>query len=225
MRTRRVLPAILCSACVGLVLACGGIVRNAPRPSTGAATPEELVAAYRRAHEAGDPQQFRQFDLTLALLPEWGPVNGEYAAELRRLFRLRLDDVRYVPAPEGMTDDGLFYLSRKPNGEPSVDNLLGDVRGRIVLAGRRPDGAAVTVEPGFGVVQADGRFYLEALRRVLQLEGKAIEAGRPPVCRAFPFGTGGRFIAQDLDAKDWERANRQFDEIERLARAGQPLPE
>src|SRR5439155_17391398 len=154
----------------------------------------------------------------------WRPVNGEYGAELRRLFRLRLDEVRFVPAPPGAADTGLFYLSRKPNGEPSVDNLLGDVQGRIELVGRRPDGAAVTVQTGFGVIRADGRFYLEALRRVLQLEGAAIEGGRPPVCRAFPFGTGGRFIAQDLDVKDWARANRQLDEIEQLVRAGQPLP-
>jgi hypothetical protein len=224
MRTRRLLLAVLAAAWVGLVFACSGAGRNGPRPGTGAATPDELVAAYRRAHEAGDPEQFRQFDLTLALLPEWGPVNSEYAAELRRLFRLRLDDVRFVPAPPDMTPDGLFYLSRKPNGEPSVDNLLGDVRGRIVLEGRRPDGAAVTVEPGFGVVRANGRFYVKTLGRVLQLEGKAIVAGRPPVCRAFPFGTGGRFIMQDLDYKDWGHANRQLDEIERRVRAGQPPP-
>ena len=225
MHTRRVRLAILCPACVGLVLACGGVGGNGPRPGTGAATPEELVAAYRRAHEAADPEQFRQFDLNLALLPAWGPVNSTYAAELRRLFRLRLDEVRFVPAPPGVADQGgLYYLSRKPNGEPSVDNLLGDVQGRIELVGRRPDGAAVTVQTGSGVIRADGRFYLEALRRVLQLEGAAIEGGRPPVCRAFPFGTGGRFIAQDLDVKDWAKANRQLDEIEQLVRAGQPLP-
>ena len=225
MRGSQVLLATLFSACVGLVLACGGVGRNGPRPDTGTATPEELVAAYRRAHEAGQPEQFRQFDLTLALLPEWGPVNAEDAAELRRLFRLRLTEVRFVPAPPGAADRGLYYLSRKPNGEPSVDNLLGGVRGRIVLVGQRPDGAAVTVEPGFGVICANGRFYLEAMRRVLPLEGEAIEVGRPPVCRAFPFGTGGRFIAQDLDYKDWERANRQLDEIEQRIRAGQPPPE
>jgi hypothetical protein len=223
MRGRRVLLASV-SVCVGLMLACGGFGRNGPRADTGTASPEELVAAYRRAHEAGDPEQFRQFDLTLALLPEWGPVNRDYAAELRRLFKLRLDEVRFVPAPPGAAHEGLSYLSRRPNGEPSVDDLLGDVKGRVVLVGRRPDGAAVTVEPGFGVVQAKGRFYLEALRRVLQLEGEAIEKGRPPVCRAFPFGTGGRFIAQELDYKDWGRANRQLDELEERVRAGQPLP-
>jgi len=114
---------------------CEGCIRSSPRSGTGAATAEELVAAYRRAHEANDPEQFRQFDLTLSLLPEWGPVNAEYAAELRRLFRLRLDDVRFVSATPEAAREGLYYLSRKPNGEPSVDNLLGDVQGRIVLVG------------------------------------------------------------------------------------------
>jgi len=38
------------------------------------------------------------------------------------------------------------------------------------------------------VLRAGGRLYLECMRRVLQLEGEAIEAGRPPVCRAFRSG-------------------------------------
>jgi len=77
----------------------------------------------------------------------------------------------------------------------------------------------VTVEPGFGVVLANGRLYLEALRRDLQLEGEAVAAGRSPVCRAFPFGTNGRFISQELDYKDWTRANRQLDELEQSMKA------
>src|SRR3954454_24495794 len=96
---RRGTAVLVASLAVGLLAGCPRPGRQGPRPGTGAATPEELVAAYRRAHEAGDPEQFRQFDLTLALLPEWGPVNSDYAAELRRLFRLRLDEVRFVPAP------------------------------------------------------------------------------------------------------------------------------
>lgn len=227
MRGSRVLLAALLSVCAGFVLACG-FGRDGPRPDTGAASPEELIDAYRRTHEAGDLEQVRQIDLGQALLPKWGPFPGDYATELRRLFRLRLTEVRFVPAPPGLAErGGLYYLSRKPDGEPSVDNLLGDVRGRIVLVGHRPDGAVVTVEPGFGVLSAhtNGRFYLQCMRRVLQVEGKAIEAGQPPVCRAFPFGTGGRFIMQELDSKDWDRANRQLDEIEQRARAGQPLPE
>ena len=117
MRRSRVLLAVQFSVFVGLALACGGFGRNGPRPDTGAATPEELVAAYRRAHEAGDPEQLRQIDLAQALLPEWGPFPGDYAAELRRLFRLRLTEVRFVPAPPGAADLGLYYLSRKPDGE------------------------------------------------------------------------------------------------------------
>src|SRR5262249_51903055 len=66
-----------------------GCPRQGPRPETGVAMTEELVAAYRRAHEAGDPEKFREFDLTLALLPEWGPVPSDYAANLRNLFKLR----------------------------------------------------------------------------------------------------------------------------------------
>src|SRR5262245_46222400 len=97
MRSSRVFLAALFLVCVGLLPACGR--RNAPRPETGTATPEELVAAYRRAHDAADLEQFRRLDLTSALLPEWGPVNAEYASELRRLFRLLLTEVRFVPAP------------------------------------------------------------------------------------------------------------------------------
>jgi hypothetical protein len=217
---RRVTAVLVASLAAGLLPGCPG--RQGPRPGTGAATPEELVAAYRRAHEAGDPEQFRQFDLTLALLPEWGPVSGDYAADLRKLFKLRLGEVRFAEMPAAAAREGLHYLSRKPNGEPSVDNLLGDVRGKLVLTGRRPDGREVTVDPGLGVVGGHGKLYVEALRRVLADAATAVDAGRPPVCRPFPLGTTGMFIAQELDYKDWGRANRQLDDLERqLNAAGQ----
>ncbi len=220
MRLRRVLLAVLTSTCAGLMLACGIFVRNAAALEElhGAATWEELVATYRRAHEADDPEQI----LKLAHDP-FTRGSSEYAANLRRLFRLQLDEVRFIPMPPGVVGGEAFYLVRKPDGESHVHSLVAAVQGKIVLSGRRPDGAAVTMDPGLVVLQYSGRSYLNPAPGILQLEVEAFEKGQPSVCRAIPFEADWEDTRKVRGFKDWEQANRQLDAIEQRIRA-RPQP-
>src|SRR5687768_15245446 len=129
MTFRRVLLVLLSSATACLVLACGGGIRDTPRPGTGAATAEELAAAYRRAHEQKDLGQLRPIDLTLTMLPEALPMNGEYRSALEGVFRLELEDVRVVRGPANAPGEwDLAYLCRRPNGEPRVDMIGAKVK-------------------------------------------------------------------------------------------------
>jgi hypothetical protein len=217
------LLVLLSLAVVCLLLACGGVIRDNPRPGTGAATPEELATAYRQAHEQNDLEQLTPIDLTLTMLPERLPMNGEYKSAMEGVFRLILEDVRVVREPaNAATQWDLAYLCRKPNGEPRV-SLIG-ARMKLILSGRRPDGGQVEVDPGFGVFESDGRFYLKVEHFVAGQAAQAIANGAAPSYRAIPPGVGFRFVIKELDQKDWHRANRQLDEVEQRIRAGGPPP-
>src|SRR5438094_6445972 len=216
---RRLTWSMCFAAVVALVVACGGGVRNAPRPDSGAASEAELAAAYRRAHEDKDVSQIRKIDLALSMLPEWPPFPGEYRVALEGLFKLDLEQVRVLHgpanAPEGWC---IAYLCKKPNGGARVDMILA-AQSKLILVGRRPDGARVELDPALGVAAANGRYHIVAMRNVTAEVAQALAAGTAPVCRPIPMGIGGRFLAQTLDM-DWGKANRQLDEIEAQIAAG-----
>jgi hypothetical protein len=211
-------------ALAGLFLACGGVVRNVPRPGTGAETVAELAEGYAAAHRAKDPERLRDLDLTLALLATWMPINGDYKAALRGLFELQLDQVRVERMPpDAPPEAALHYLRSTPSGETAVSSVHGAVEGKLVLVGRRPDGTRTEVDPGLGVLWVEGRFYLEDAALIADEVARAIKASEPPRCRPIPLGTDGEFIVRLLD-KDWEGANRMLDELERKRKAPGAAP-
>jgi hypothetical protein len=210
---------LLSLAGVCLVLACGGVIRDTPRPGTGAATAEELAAAYRQAHQQNDVAQLRAIDLTLTMLPESLPMNGEYKAAMQTIFGLTLEDVRVVRGPaETAGEWDLAYLCRRPGGEPRV-GMIG-AQAKLVLSGRRKDGTQVELDPGFGVFESGGRFYLKVEHYVAGEAARALNNGTAPSYRPIPPGAGFRFMIKELDDKDWNHANRQLDELEQRIKAG-----
>src|SRR5205809_7455960 len=131
----RVLVVLL----VGMILSCGGVARqDGPRPGSGAATVEELVAFYREAHANKGPERLGKIDFTRSLLADWVPMNAEQKATLLGLFELDLEDVRVVEMP--FIDPGelvLSYATQKPNVELSeLTWSVPELNGRLTLDGQ-----------------------------------------------------------------------------------------
>jgi hypothetical protein len=87
------LPLAVAAIVYGLVL------RDAPRPGTGAADVEELVAAYRRAHDRKDPARLHDLELTLLAEPRVNPTDAQVRGALQGLVELTLEGVRLEPMP------------------------------------------------------------------------------------------------------------------------------
>jgi hypothetical protein len=203
---------------VGPLLSCGGVVREGPRPASGAATIEELVAVYREAHLNKDPERLRKIDLTLSLLADWIPMNQDIRSRLLGLFELDLEEVRVVEIP--LLDPPsqlLSYVCESPDGEVHADILIPpDLYGRLVLVGRRPDAVRVELDPGFGVARLKGRLYVEMLAPVTEDAARSVRLGTNPHYRLIPHGTYHEFSRWEMDCKrTWPEAMRKLDELER----------
>jgi hypothetical protein len=206
---------------VGVLLSCGGAVREGPRPASGAATIEELVAVYREAHLNKDPERLRKIDLTLSLLADWIPMNQDIRSRLLGLFELDLEEVRVVEMPLlDPRDQLLGYVRESPDGEVHADILIPpDLYGRLVLIGRRPDAVRVELDPGFGVGRLKGRLYVEMLAPVTEDAAKSVRLGTNPHYRLIPHGTYHEFSRWESAGKrTWAEGMRKLDELERKAK-------
>jgi hypothetical protein len=120
---------------LALWLFLASFARDSPRPGSGAASVEELVALYTEAHRAKDPERYLRLDLVRALT-NWGS-SKQTEAIVRGLSELELEEARAVEMPLMDPEDQLLdYVNRKPNGELRT------------MAGSRPTRTAASYSGG-----------------------------------------------------------------------------
>jgi hypothetical protein len=221
-RTWRVSTVILLatSAFAGCREAVQRAVLKPADPSAGAASLEELAAAYKLVHRQKDLAGFCNLELSLCQLRDWVATPARQRAALEGLFELPLEAVRLERMPPETGEGGaVMYLRQTPQGQPAIDvGMSGDQRcGKLLLVGRT-DGAAVELDPGLVVVRAQGRYYLDLSLLVAEDAAHAIRNGVAPRCRPFPLGTELQSAAQATGrGKNWAAANQALDALVRAA--------
>jgi hypothetical protein len=212
-----------------MLLACAGTMRQTPRGGTGAASVAELLAAYRKMHEDKDPAPFRDLEIMLActVADSADQANERFAAELRKLFELRLEDLKLVDLPliPGVYR-GFDYYRPLADGSVRASSAQqqfqkGTLVGKLILEGRRPDGKRVRVDPGLTVERLGERAYLYALTPVLEDAGAAITAGKEPEFCPLPLGTDEKTALGLHQERNWAKLAARLDQLEpKLRRAG-----
>ncbi len=194
------------ATCVALTTA--GCPREEPvmKGSLGCTSIDELVARYKKAHEAKDIESLRPLAFWNA---QWATRRGDYDPwenAIRTLFDHPLTKVEYVALPKSVDKQApaekapgngveqgyadfqeggqLFYKRRKGRGMASIGGP--SVSGKLVLTVDKK----VIVDPSFAVVQFEGCYYFDAEQIILFDAAKSLYTGKPT-----------EYVAQPLDTK------------------------
>lgn len=154
----------------------------------GAATVEELVDRYRRAHQKKDMEDLRgillwESQLSHHRLPLEKPIS--------ELFEMPLDKAKYIAGPPLPYKRGGDATYIRPNG--TTHSMSGPICGKILLVEKaNPNQELREFDPSYIVVQFhefDGRYYIDVLQDVAE-----------DAARAFKTNSPQKFIPKPLEA-------------------------
>ncbi len=219
-----VLVCLAIVALVGSVYLLDRLLFLHHKGTLGAASVEELVERYKKAHRDKDLEALRAIHLQMRQGIPWWPSRssrmvGIAENDFPTLFEIDLVDVEiiHVAPRDGMIN---FEYIRKRN--PVQENGFSRVQRcttaggepyKLLLICRRPGdpaGPLMELDPDFGMsAQADGRFYLYAGSELADV-ARWIETARlPPVYRAPDHQSLGRAFDKLKDVPaDWVRIVR-----------------
>ena len=183
---RRVARVLFLLALPSLLCGCGGPKYGTKLPM-GAATIEELVARYRRAHEHKDIEDLRGILAWEPHLPYHRPTLEKPMIEL---FEMPLAEAKYVAGPKLEHPSG--GEARYVAGSKGA-SVIGPVCGKILLVEKTNGTRKPRVfDPSYIVIQAhnlDDRYYIDIL------EGVAVDSAE-----AYRDGTVPKYKPQPLEA-------------------------
>lgn len=172
------MTVIISGMCVLMFAGCG---KRDTRLPMGAATIEELVARYRRAHENKDIEDLRGILIWESQLSYHRPPLEEPMLEL---FEMPLGDVKYIARPtipdevDGFGGEASYLIGGKDDG------MIGPICGKLLLVEKHPAGQQPRVlDPSYIVVRFkkfDGRYYIDILRLVAKDAANAYKTNTPP---------------------------------------------
>jgi hypothetical protein len=172
--------------CIPVSCGCGSENRGT-KPPMGAATINELIARYSRAHKHKDIEDLRGILAWEAHLPQHRPPLEKPILEL---FDMPLAEVKYIAGPKLHHERG--GKARYVIGGQG-DSMTGPICGKILLV-EKVDGKREPriFDPSYIVIQAhnlDGRYYIDIL------EGVAVDAAN-----AYKTNTPPKYTPQPLEA-------------------------
>lgn len=164
-----VIIGIASSGCVG---------KTGTKPPMGAATIDELLARYRRAHDNKDIADLRGILIWESQLSYHRPPLEKPIVEL---FDMPLGDLRYVPGPKLVGAQGAeasYLIGGKDHG------MIGPLCGKLLLVEKAVSGRQPRIfDPAYIVVhfhEFDDRYYLDILRLVAEDAARAYRTNTPP---------------------------------------------
>ena len=169
----------LLAGVIGTAAFCLSGCREQPKISgpLGAATADELVERYKKAHDAKDIESLRSLFFWNAQGLTAG--RGKYVeGEMMQLCEHRLKRVDYVAGPGPDADLGAEVIYHIP-GEHQLDAMHGVIYGKILLVLAND----TVVDPSYIVMQfdeGDGRYYIDILDLVFKDAVTALSEGRQP---------------------------------------------
>jgi hypothetical protein len=189
------------------LVGCDSALPNVPmKGELGCSTVDELVNRYKSAHSRRDIDSLRPllFWNAQALTRV---VRDDEEAAMIEIFSHRLVAIAYKEAPwrevsyriedgqgtetvGGVFAKGTEYYDEKHGGiavpKGRRDRMMGSVRGKLMLVVDKE----TDVDPGFIVMEFQGRYYIDTIKFVLLEAADALKAGRTP-----------KYIAEPLDKK------------------------
>lgn len=160
-----------------------GCGKRGTKPPMGAATIDELIARYRRAHENKDIEDLRGILQWESQLPYHRPPLED---PMRALFDMPLAEVRYVARPKDPNDIGgqARYLLAGAGGKPQDDGMIGPICGKILLVEKAKGGRKPRIIDASYIVtqfkEFDNRYYIDVLEPVAQDAARAYKTKSLP---------------------------------------------
>jgi hypothetical protein len=153
----------------------------------GAASIEELRAAYENAHRKRDFKSLGELYLSNVGRIWWLP-KGQLSpteAAMREITGSRIKAVEFEAAPAADSDGGVVTYTR--NGKPAY-HIGGKINGKLILV--MADGERL--DPSYVVLTYYDRFFLEVGQFVVQDAARHLKTGRPCEYVAFPMDDSHR---------------------------------
>lgn len=176
---------------LSLLVGCNDPKKRDTKPPTGAATVEELLHRYRRAHEKKDIADLRG-------ILEWEAHLSYHRLSLEKpiieLFDMPLAEIRYVAGPKLPYERGgeAAYILPRSGEQPQEDCMIGPICGKILLVEKTDGGREPRVfDPSYIVIKAhnlDGRYYIDIQQPVAEDAARAYKTNTPPKYIPKPLG-------------------------------------